>query len=285
MRSSGEASLVIHEVTESLEAFLKQPGLDPPLRDAAIRFDRPTDPFSIDQTTVDLFLFEIRENVELRSNEPVVRRVAGQSLVEPPPYRVTCLYLVTAWPVSGTDMAKQEHQLLGQLLRLFAGAPVLPSAFLTPNLLLQEPPLPMLLVQPDGVRNPAEFWAAIGNRIRPSLLLSVTVSLQVFDTTEYPSVITSEIRLKSLPSGAVLDAPFFRIGGLVLDAASLPVAAAGVRIVERGRSTLTDADGRYSLAGIPAGTFTLRVTAGALTEDRTITVPAPALNHYDVLLP
>lgn len=276
---------MIHEVTESLEAFMKQPGLDPPLRDAAIRFDRPTDPYSLDQTTVNLFLFEIRESVELRSNEPVVRRVGGQSLVEQPPYRAACLYLVTAWPVDGTDLPKQEHQLLGQVLQLMAGAPVIPAVFLTPNLQLQEPPLPMLLIQPDGVRNPAEFWAAIGNRIKPSLLLSVTVSLQVVDTTAYPSVITSELRLKTHPGGATLDAPFFRIGGTVVDAASVPVANAGVRLVERGRSTLTDAAGRFSLSAIPAGTFTLRVTAGAVTQDRTITVPAPALSHYDVHLP
>ena len=189
---------MIHEVTESLEAFLKQPGLNPPLSNAAIRFDRPTEPYSLDQTTVNLFLFEVKENLELRSNEPVVRRIGGQSLIEPPPYRVQCLYLVTAWPVGGTDVPKQEHQLLSQVLQLIGSTPVIPPAFLTPNLLLQEPPLPMLMIQPDGVRNPAEFWAAIGNRIKPSLLLSVTVSLQVFDMEQYPSVITSEIRLKTM---------------------------------------------------------------------------------------
>ena len=275
---------MIHEVTESLEAFLKQPGLDPPLRDAAIRFDRPTDPYSLDQTTVNVFLFEVKENLELRSNEPVVRRVGGQSFVEPPPYRVNCLYLVTAWPVGGTDQPKQEHQLLGQVMQLVAGSPVIPSAFLTPNLQFQEPPLPMLMLQPDGIRNPAEFWGAIGNRIRPSLLLSVTVSLEVFDTAVFPSVITSEIRLKTHPGGAALDAPFFRIGGTVIDAGATPIGGAGVRVVERGRSTLTGEDGRFTLAAIPAGTFTLRVSAGAATEDRTITVPTTAGNNYDVQL-
>jgi hypothetical protein len=275
---------VIHEVTDSLEAFLKQPGLPPPLRDAAIRFDRPTDPFSIDQTTVNVFLFEIRENLDLRSNEPVVRRVDNQSFVEPPPYRAECEYLVTAWPVGGPDLAKQEHELLGQLLRLFAATPILPAAFLTPALAAQGPALPMVLVRPDGVRNPAEFWAAIGNRLKASLLLSVTVSLEVFDTAQFPNVITSEIRLKTM-DGAPLEAPFFRIGGRVVDGSAAPVPGASVRLVDRGRSTLTAADGTYSLAAIPAGTFTLRVTAGTTTRDRTITVPAPAASDYDVQIP
>jgi hypothetical protein len=275
---------MIHEVTESLEAFLKQPGLPPPLGNAAIRFDRPSDPYSLDQLTVNLFLYEVKENLELRSNEPVTRRTGGTSFVEPAPWRIQCLYLVTAWPVDGTDLPKQEHQLLSQVLQLIAGTPVIPPAFLTPNLLLQEPELPMLLIQPDGVRNPAEFWAAIGNRIKPSLLLSVTVSLQVFDTELYPSVITSEIRLKSHPSGAVLEAPFFRIGGTVFDAGAAPVPNAGVQVVERGRSTLTEANGTFSLSAIPAGSFTLRVTVNGVPEDRNITVPAAAADDYDVQL-
>ena len=275
---------MIDEVTESLEAFLKQPGLDPPLRDAAIRFDRPTDPYALDQTTVNLFLYEVRENLELRSNEPVTRRVAGQSLVEPPALRVNCVYLVTAWPVGGTDLPKQEQRLLSQVLRLIGGAPVIPASFLTPNLQLQKPTLPMLMIQPDGVRNPAEFWAAIGNRIKASLLLSVTVSIQVFDTAQYPSVITSEIQLETQPDGVPIDAPFFRIGGTVIDAASAPAINAGVLLVERGRSTLTDAQGRFSLSAIPSGSYTLRVTAGAATKDKPIVVPAPAASNYDVQL-
>ena len=114
---------MIQEVTESLEAFLKQPGLPSPLGNADIQFDRPTDPYSITQTTVNLFLFEVKENLELRSNEPVHRRVGNQSFVDPPPYRAECDYLVTAWPVGGNDLAKQEHQLLGQALQLFAATP------------------------------------------------------------------------------------------------------------------------------------------------------------------
>jgi hypothetical protein len=276
---------MIHEVTDSLEAFLKQPGLPPPLGNAAIRFDRPTDPYSLDQPTVNLFLFEVREHVELRFTESEVRRIGTQTFLDPPPFRAACTYLVTAWPVDGTDLPKQEHRLLSQVLQLFAGNPTIPPTFRTPNLQLQEPPPPMVLLQPDGVRNPAEFWAAIGNRIRPSLLLTVTVSLPVFATQPQPSVTTSEIRLQRRADGVALEAPFFRIGGRVTDAANQPVVNAGVQVLGRGRSTLTDAEGRFTLSALPAGAVTLRVTAGLVTQDKPITVPAPAANHYDVQLP
>jgi hypothetical protein len=142
----------------------------------------------------------------------------------------------------------------------------------------------MVLLQPDGVRNPAEFWAAIGNRIRPSLLLTVTVSLPVFATGQFPSVITSELRLQT-PGGTPLEVPFFRIGGRVTDGSTQPVANAGVELLGRGRSTLTDAEGRFTLSAIPAGAVTLRVTAGLVTHDKPITVPAPVASHHDVQLP
>lgn len=275
---------MINQVTQSLEAFFKQPGLAPPLRDAAIRFERPTDPYALDQDTVNVFLFEVRENLDLRANNSVTRRAGGQSIVTPPALRVNCLYLVTAWPVSGSNLPLQEHELLAQAMQLVAGAPSIPQAFLTPQLQLQEPALPMALVQPDSVRNPAEFWAAIGNRLKPSLMLSVTVALTVFDSATWPTVTSSEFRLGTAPPGAGLDAPFFQIGGTIVDAGALPVFHAGVTIVERGRSTLTDAAGRFSLSAIPAGNFTLRVTAGGATVDRAIVVPAPASGAYDVQL-
>jgi hypothetical protein len=76
----------------------------------------------------------------------------------------------------------------------------------------------------------------------------------------------------------------FRIGGTVLDAAANPAANASVSIVERKRSTLTDTHGQFSISALPAGTFTLRATAGAITKERTIVIPAPKPNNYDVQL-
>ena len=44
-----------------------------------------------------------------------------------------------------------------------------PIAFLKGKLVGQEPPLPMMsATHADEMKNPAEFWAAIGNRMRRS---------------------------------------------------------------------------------------------------------------------
>jgi len=275
---------VFRDLSESLQALLTQPGLPPELSAAQIAFDRPTDPFAPPQTTVDVFLFEVREHVELRSNEPVVRRVGQQSVVEPPPMRVMCTYLVTAWPVGGLDLSFQEQRLLSQVLQLVARFPTIPPAFLQGSLIGQEPPLPMLIAQPDGLRNPAEFWAAIGNRMRPSILISATIAMPVFGEQTLPSVISSQIGMEpmGLPGSRV---DLFRIGGAVTDAANSAVSGASVLLVERGRTTATNALGEFMLSAIPAGNYTLRITSGLSTQDKAITVPAASGDDYNVQLP
>ena len=65
---------MLRDLSESLQALLTQPGLPPELGSAVVSFDRPSDPFTPAQTTVNLFLFEVRENRELRNNEPVIWR-------------------------------------------------------------------------------------------------------------------------------------------------------------------------------------------------------------------
>ncbi|HSU17655.1 TonB-dependent receptor [Longimicrobium sp.] len=60
--------------------------------------------------------------------------------------------------------------------------------------------------------------------------------------------------------------------GRVTDALGRPVAAAQVTVLELQRGTRTGRDGSFALGGLPAGAYTLRVTApGFATETRVIT--------------
>jgi hypothetical protein len=77
----------------------------------------------------------------------------------------------------------------------------------------------------------------------------------------------------------------FRIAGHVTDAANNPAAGATVKIVETGRTTTSNTVGAFTLSALPAGTFTLRATLGAATQDSSITIPAPIGSNYDVQLP
>jgi Pvc16 N-terminal domain/Carboxypeptidase regulatory-like domain len=282
---------VIRDLSLTLRAMLTQPGLPAELAAAQIAFDRPGETFTPQQRTLDLFLYDIRENLELRNAEPLLERINGQAVRRPPPMRVDCTYLVTAWPVSGTELPLQEHRLLAQTLQVLSRYRTIPAAFLQDSLKGQEPPLPLVTSQTGGLKEPAEFWSAIGGRLRPSLSVTVTIGLEVFAAETLPLVTTETIRITQRAGGERLPLPEtedrFRIGGRVLAADRKDAAGAAVSLLEAGLSTTADADGRYVIGPVAAGRYTLRAQSGAAVGTVTIIVPRPARSPpggYDVRL-
>jgi hypothetical protein len=275
---------MIRDLSETIQALLTQPGLPQELAAAQIVFDPPRDPFTPGQTSVDVFLFDIRENVNLRFTEYESRRVGADVVQSYPPLRVTCSYLITAWPVSVPDLTLAEHRLLSQVLQVLSRFPLIPPGFLQGSLVGQEPPVQMQIAHPDDMRNAAEFWAAVGNKLKPSVVAAVTITMPVFPDVDFPMVITADMAIQQI------DVPgsrqeMFRIAGHVTDAANNPAAGASVKIVETGRTTTSNTVGAFTLSALPAGTFTLRATLGAATQDSSITIPAPIGSNYDVQLP
>src|SRR6266436_339188 len=175
---------MIRDLSETLKKVLQDPVFAtqfPELHNADIVFDRPLDPFNPGKTTVDLFLYDVRENLELRSNEYTVETINNQIITHPATLRLACSYLVTAWPVGGSEVALQEHRLLTQILRVLSRYPMIPAQFLQGSLVGQEPPLPMVALHPDALKNLSEFWTSLGNKLRPSLTVTVTISVPILD--------------------------------------------------------------------------------------------------------
>jgi hypothetical protein len=279
---------MIRDLSETLRAILTQPGLPAELASAQIVFERPVESFNPSQTTVDLFLYDIRENMELRSNEPIIERNNGQAVIRHPPLRVACTYLVTAWPVGGAELVLQEHRLLSQVLQVLSRYPQIPVSFLKGSLVGQQPLLPMMTAKVDGVKDPVEFWAAIGNKLRTSITATVTIAFETFPPETAPIVITGDVRIGERTSPdeqkiiSSTQQELFQIGGRVLGAGNAPVAGATVMLVGTGLSTSTDSDGRYHMGTIASGAYTLRVQAGAAVKDMTITIPATIGKNYNV---
>ena len=155
---------MINDLSESLKALRSQEGLPPELSRAEISFERPVESFKPSQTTIDLFLYELRENHDLRN-------VNGRAL------SLACTYLITAWPVGETDLALQEQQLLGEVLQVLAANPVLPQNALRGALIGLVPSPQVHLLPPDATRNAAEFWTSLGNKLRLSLSITVTIAM------------------------------------------------------------------------------------------------------------
>jgi hypothetical protein len=283
---------VIRDLSETLLSLLSDPSLAatlPELSKALIAFDRPDDTFKPAQTTIDLFLYDVREHVELASNEPLIERLNGQTVIHQAPKRIACAYFVTAWAVGGTDLPLQEQRLLTQVLQVVSQFPRIPDTYLKGKLVGQQPQLPLRATPAEELKNPSEFWAAIGNRLRPSVSITATIAMEIFPTVTVPAVTTQLLRVgETTVPGQLAITPeskveSYRIGGTITHAGAA-VAGALVSVVDFGLTARTDPNGTYVLGVVQPGAYTLSVQLNGNASQTNITVPASKGSNYDILI-
>jgi hypothetical protein len=256
--------------------------LSPALEQAQIVFDQPSEAFKPSQTTINVFLYDIRENLELRNSEPRIEpRAAGNVAIRRPPSRIACSYLITAWAVGGTEPPLQEHRLLSDVLAVLMRYPTVPEHYLQGSLKGQEPPLPMLIAQADGLKAPHEFWSAIGNKLRPSITATVTIGMELTEPEpeEAPLVRIHDIILgeKTSPREQALKSATrsesCRIAGRVTNGQEKPVQDANVSVLGTNLRVRTDAEGRYTLGLLMPGTYTLQAEKNDTQKTFQVMIP------------
>ena len=175
---------MIDDLDRTLEELLVR-GLPQGLVDqVTISFATPNDQFpptSVSLPAVDLFLYDVRENRELRSGEWMTeRRADGTATQQRQPVRIDCSYLITAWPSEGSNTAAlDEHRLLGEVMKVLLRYPLLPEPVLQGSLRSQPFAPPTSTLQPGHLQNLGEFWQALGGKPKAALNYTVTVALQV----------------------------------------------------------------------------------------------------------
>src|ERR1044071_4945137 len=296
---------MINDLSRTLKRLLetvakRESDAFPLLNGKAIQFARPDKDFKPNpQGSVCLYLYDIRENRELRTNEPVrVVNNNGQPTIERAPTRVVCSYLVTAWPAervgedrkaeldiddeTAVDLNLLEHLLLSEVLQVFSRYPTIPATSLQGKLANPEQPvpLPMITAQAEGLNNISEFWTAIGSTLRPSLNVKATISMQASAPEPEAKPVVEGVQLEEIPSK--LD-----IKGQIKDASNKPLAAARITIVELDVATTSDSNGQYTFAQVPIGNYHLQINwrAGEKLRRQTVEINVPAsAGAYDITL-
>jgi hypothetical protein len=268
---------VIQDLDTTLAALLGGPGAPAELAAADVSFVTPDRAFTPSLATIDLFLHELRERRELRDPVAWEERTATAVLRRPPPLRVDCHYLVTAWG-TGTGAAKvaEEHRLLAQAVLWLSRFPEIPLAGAAGGLATSPFPPPTMVAQADGPAKGVDFWTALGIAPRPSFSLVVTLALVLDETTPVgPPVLTKEVR--------GLGGSAFQIAGTVRAAGTqAPIADALVTVRQLGVAARTDAQGRFTLTGLPPGGYTLRTEHPSFQpRNWPVVVPANAFGAYD----
>lgn len=159
---------------------------DPALAGTPISFagaDERYPPSSVQPPALMFFLYDIRENLDLRTNQWDDRREPDGTISRTrAPAHVDCSYLITAWP--RTSAPELEYWLLGEVLKILLRHRQIPREHLAGELVGQEPPIVARVVAGNQPHSLGEFWQAMGGRPKATLHYCVTVSFDVFAPTD-----------------------------------------------------------------------------------------------------
>lgn len=191
---------MIHDLDRTLEELIKRelpPSLVGPnaLTPLTISFAPPDDTFSgqVTRPAIDLFLYDVRENRELRNNEWIIDRSGDTVTKQRTPVRIDCSYLITAWAGEGiANPSQDEHRILSEVMRALLSYPVIPAEVLQGNLVGQEPSLPASTLQPGRLQSLGEFWQALGGKPKAALNYTVTIGVDVSQPVDLGPPVTDK---------------------------------------------------------------------------------------------
>jgi hypothetical protein len=167
-------------------------------QNVAISFAAPDDQFppsGVNLPAIAFFLYDVREDQDLRSTQwELDRQPDGTFTRKPPPVRVTCSYLITAWPsTSAPNPSRDEHRLLGEVMKVLLSHRAIPESYLSGELAGQEPPLPARIIAEGRLQSLGELWQAMGNKPKAALHYAVTISVDVVAPVDLGPAVTDKV--------------------------------------------------------------------------------------------
>jgi hypothetical protein len=269
---------VINDLDESIKQLLVKKGALNST-EVNISFEAPSRDWASSQSkpAINIYLYDIHENHDLRSYEWTVERNNNRTATKKKtPLRVDFSYLVTVW----TKDVGDEHRLLGHIMAVLCHHSFLPEEILQGALKGMEYPVHASTAQPDGlVKNPADFWSALDNQLKPYIDYVVTLPVDLDIALTAPVVWTKTLEFKETRNGEVEE--IVQIGGIVHEK-DKPEAGIGngtVVVKESGMTVKTDNEGHYSFAKLEKGEYTLQISApGWTAKEIRMVVPSDDYN-------
>ncbi len=259
--------------------------------DIDISFDQPTGEWagSLTRPTVNCYLYDIRENVELRSRDWRIDRENGVARRVMDPIRIDLSYILTVW----TRNIEDEHRLIWRVLHTLSAQRTIRTTEAEGALSKQPYDFPTKVALPsEAIRNLPDLWGVMENQLRPAINYVVTVALDINEVYEAPMVTTARFDVGSYNKTADLSAPrldkvdvmidqVYHIGGGIFRGKN-PVPNASISMVDHPFEVISDANGRYVFANIPAGEYMLNVQTDK-GKPQTVKISVPS-DNYDLKL-
>jgi hypothetical protein len=254
----------------------------------AVSFGQPTGDWAAGLTrpTINCYLYDIRENLELRSAEWLVEKNdQGQASKRLAPRRYDLSYLITVWT---QNQVEDEHAILWRVLGALAGADPLPPEFCQGELSAQPYAIRTQTAQPSmAVQNMPDLWGVMENQLRPSIDFVVTAAMARPIHFEAPLVVSRRLAMRDRQIAGREGDELYQVAGLVVRRADgAPMPGASITLLDNGRADVADRFGRFSFTRLAAGTYQVRISAEGRSAQHALAVPAQGHDaaHYDLEL-
>jgi len=163
------------------------------LGDGKITFDTPDEMFNPDGLCINCFLYDVRENSSLRSNEwHFESNPDGTARRTRAPTWVDCKYFVSVW----ADTIEAEHRILGEVMKSLLSYRKPAEDISSRNISNQDSVLPVITLMDNVVEQKLAMWRALAIKPRPALDYQVTVCVDTQAPEIYPLVEEKIINLK-----------------------------------------------------------------------------------------
>lgn len=180
------------DLSKTLENILRDQGK---IQRSAIdiEFEMPTSEWSarISRPTINVWCFDVRENLKLRTMEKGNVTYNGNIAVRSiPPRRMDVTYLVTAW----ANKPEDEHQLFWRALATLKALRFLRPEDCEGDLRLQGHNIPLMVADMSEPKaNFTDIWSVVDNQMRLGFPITATVELETDMGFSAPVVLSSTV--------------------------------------------------------------------------------------------
>lgn len=181
---------MLQQLDESLERYLRR-ATQLRTEHVAISFDPPNSEWgaTLAAPTLNLFLWNIERNHDESASGQLPGRhgsAAGRSVGR---VRLTAHYVVSAW----TSAVADEHDLLGRVFAAIVSHPTFHDDDVMSEA-LRLGPGPLLRIGSSSERVRGDFWSGLGGRLRASLDMSVSLSVDAPTVLAGPPITGAQVR-------------------------------------------------------------------------------------------
>jgi hypothetical protein len=251
-----------------------------PTLEVDVRFEAPTRQWasSLFRPTISVFLYDVKENLELRHAAFRTWREGNTGFSKAEPRLYDFRFMVSVF----SSEIEDEHAIFWRVLHTLVRFTELPTSVLPEG---WEGPTTGLLCRVDQPNESSskltDIWSGLESSPRPALSWVVTLPVDTESEFSSPLVLTRNLAYRVLPDEGAAMIRLFHVGGVLRDAQGAPLVGVRLQLEQSGREVISDMLGRFVFSSLQAGRLVVHVNLESTVKIVELVVPS---DSYDVII-